>query len=315
MPVSEAACPAGISSFFEICNVDRTGTPLTDPSRIGARGGGFALKRGVNAIVSVRKSFKNRIVIGINSRPAPEAKTTRWAIGQLLGKSKSPFDVKVDLKVSVPIAAGYGTSAAGTAASCLALSDAANLDVTFNELGRITHVAEVINRTGLGTAAALFVGGFVLVTEPGAPGVGSVDRLIFPDDHAIVCAYLGPMPTREVLSQRDVAGRVNPPAQRAIREICRKPNLATFLDESRKFSQEIGFQGPEVKKLIDVMISGGAVGAAQNMIGKAAHGVAETRKAARISKALREKFPSATVFVTQLDERGVRLVTRRKPKH
>lgn len=310
MPVSEAACPAGISSFFEICNVDRTGTPLTDPSRIGARGGGFALKRGVNARVSVRKSSKNKIRININSRLAPEANTTRWALERLLEKSKTPFDVKVDLKVSVPIAAGYGTSAAGTAASCLALSDAANLDVTFNELGKITHVGEVVNRTGLGTAAALFVGGFVLVTEPGAPGIGSVDRLIFPHDHSIVCAYLGPMPTREALSQMDVAGRVNPPAQRAMREICRKPNLATFLHESRKFSQEIGFQGPDVKKLIDIMISGGAVGAAQNMIGKAVHGVAETRKVYRILKSLRERFPSATVFVTQLDEQGVRLATR-----
>ena len=315
MPVSEATCPAGISSFFEICNIDPAGTLLTDPARIGARGGGFALKRGVDARISVRKSPRTRITIRINSKLAPEANTTRWALEQLIENNKTALDVQVDLKVSVPIAAGYGTSAAGTAASCLALAEAADLDVTFNELGKITHVAEVINRTGLGTASAMFVGGFVLVTEPGAPGIGSVDRLIFPTDHAIVCAYLGQMQTREVLSQTDLAHRINPLAQRAMQEIRKKPNLATFLAESRKFSQEIGFQSPEITNLIETMISAGAVGAAQNMIGKAVHGVTERKKARRILRLVRRKFPLAIVFVTQLDERGVRLTTNPKPKH
>lgn len=315
MPVSEATCPAGISSFFEICNSDSTGKPLTDPACIGARGGGFAIKRGVSAQVSARKSSRTRIMIRINSKPAPEANTTRWALEHLIKSEKITLDVDVNLKVSVPIAAGYGTSAAGTAASCLALAETAELPVTFNGLGKITHIAEVVNRTGLGTAAAMFVGGFVLVTEPGAPGIGSIDRLIFPDDHAIVCAYLGPMQTREVLSQMDLAGRVNPPAQRAMMEIRKNPHLATFLNESRRFSEEIGFQSPDVARLIDTMTSAGAVGAAQNMIGDAVHGVVENKNARRVLRLVRERFPKAVVFVSQLDERGVRLIARRKPKH
>ena len=64
-------------------------------------------------------------------------------------------------------------------------------------MGRITHIAEVVNKTGLGTASAMLTGGFVLVTEPGAPGIGSVDRLLFPEDHVVLCAYLGPISTRE----------------------------------------------------------------------------------------------------------------------
>src|SRR3990172_1733516 len=266
MPISEAVCPAGISSFFEICNTDANGRAFVDPERIGARGGGFAIERGVRAQVKVKKSTNTHINVVINGRLAPEAQTTKWALERLLEKARIAMNVEVSFKVSVPMGAGYGTSAAGTAASCLALADAADLDVTFNELGKITHVAEGINRTGLGTASAMFVGGFVLVTEPGAPGIGSVDRLIFPTDHAIICAYLGPMQTREVLSQTDLAHRINPLAQRAMQEIRKKPNLATFLAESRKFSQEIGFQSPEITSLIETMISGGAVGAAQNMI-------------------------------------------------
>lgn len=315
MPVSEAVCPAGISSFFEICNVDSTGTPLTDPAQIGARGGGFAITHGVKARVQTQKSHSTRIEISINSKPAPEAHTTRWALERLLEKTGSTLNVQVDIRVRVPIGAGYGSSAAGTAASCLALADVLELPVTYDELGKITHVAEVVNRTGLGTAAAVFVGGFVLVTEPGAPGIGSVDRLLFPRDHSIVCAFLAPLPTRELLSQTDLASRVNPSAQRAMESIRQKPELHTFLTEARKFGQEIGLESPDITSLIDTMMSAGAIGAAQNMIGKAVHGVVENRKAVQVFRLVKKRFPIATVFVSRLDERGVRLTTRRKPKH
>ena len=315
MPLSEAVCPAGISSFFEICNIDPNGNPLNDPTQIGARGGGFALTHGVRARVETRKSQSTRIEIRINSKHAPEAYTTQWALKHLLEKTATSLDVHVDIRVKVPIAAGYGTSAAGTAAASLALADAAKLPVTFNELCEITHMAEVVNGTGLGTAAAMFIGGFVLVTEPGAPGVGAVDRLLFPKDHSIICAFLESMPTRDALSHTDLIGRVNPSAQRAMREIRAKPDLRTFLTESRTFGREIGFESPDITRLIDAIISAGAIGAAQNMIGKAVHGVVENQKAPRALRLVKRKFPKATVFITHLDDRGVRLTTDRKPKH
>ncbi len=308
MPVAEAICPAGISSFFEICDTDRNGNPITDPERIGARGGGFAIARGVRARVLIRKSSKSRIQIRINSKPAPEARTTIWALKKLLAKFQFTLDVRVDIKVSVPIAAGYGTSAAGTMASCVALVDAAGFPITFNEIGRITHIAEVVNRTGLGTASALLLGGFVLVTEPGAPGIGLIDRLRFPEDHLILCVYLGPIPTRNALSQADIATRVNPAAQRAMKSIRRRPDLATFLLKARAFSKEAEFQTPEITRVMDTMMSGGAVGVAQNMIGKAVHGVAEDSKGTRILRAVRKSFSSATTFATKLDHRGARLM-------
>ncbi len=288
---------------------------LNDPAQIGARGGGFALTHGVKAYVQTRKSQRNRIEIRINSRPAPEAHTTHWALEHLLEKTATTLDVQVDIVVEVPIAAGYGTSAAGTAAASLALADAAELSVTYNELGKITHMAEVVNGTGLGTASAMFIGGFVLVTEPGAPDVGAVDRLLFPKDHSIICAFLESMATRDALSHTDLIARVNPSAQRAMREIRAKPNLHTFLTESRTFGREIGFESPDITSLIDVMISAGAIGATQNMIGKAVHGVVENRKAPRVLRLVKRKFPKTRVFITHLDDRGVRLTADRKPKH
>jgi len=223
--------------------------------------------------------------------------------------------VRADLSVSVPIGAGYGTSAAGTAASSLALAHAAQLPITLNELGKLTHVAEVVNGTGLGTASALFVGGFVLVTEPGAPGIGRVDRLLFPKGHSILCVYLGSIPTQDTLRQVDIASKVNPAARRAMASIRRKPDLSTFLTEARNFSREVGFQTPEITRIMETAISAGAVGAAQNMIGKAVHTVAETSKISRIARVLRSTTANAFVFSSHLANTGVRLVEERNPKH
>lgn len=307
MRSSEAFCPGGISSFFEICNTDPTGRPLTDPLHIGARGGGFAIKRGVHVHVAIRKSAKKRIKVQINSNPTPFPTTTHYALTNLVERFQLSLEVRVDIVADVPISAGFGTSAAGTAASCLALADAARLPITMNELGQVTHMAEVVNGTGLGTASAIFVGGFPLVTEPGAPGIGCVDRLTFPRAHSIICVYLGPMSKRDTLGEVGIAARVNGPAQRAMNAIRARPELTNFLTQARRFSEESGFQTPEVKHVLQIMVQNGASGAAQNMIGRAVHGVAEDRKARRIAHFIRRSFPSAKVFVTKLDNAGARL--------
>jgi pantoate kinase len=218
------------------------------------------------------------------------------------------MDVRADITSNVPMEAGYGTSAAGTAASCLALADAAQLPVTLNQLGQITHVAEVVKGTGLGTASAVFVGGFPLVVEPGAPGVGSLDQLLFPRDHSIVCAYLGSVEKRHSLGQDGLSARVNPAARIAMNAIKAKPELRTFLSETRKFSEKAGFQTSEIARLMQNAVEAGAVGVAQNMIGHAIHAVVEDSRVVRVMKALRSTSRNAEVFASRLDNRGVRLV-------
>jgi len=307
LPSSVAFCPAGISSLFEPCTTDKGGNRLTDPTKIGARGGGFAISRGVTSRVTIRKRRRTRVEVRINSKPAPNAHTTRSAIEQLVEDNGVAFDVVVENRVSIPIAAGFGTSAAGTLASCLALSDAGHLAVTFNEIGRAAHVAEVLNGTGLGTVSALLCGGFVLVKEPGAPGVGVVDRLRFPRGHSIVCAYLGPIQTRNALSAK-WRTRYDTLARSALRAINANPTLAVFLTESRKFGKQAGFETPRITRLISTMISSGAIGAAQNMIGEAVHAVVEDSKTAKVLKGVRLEFPAARVFVSSLEPQGTRLL-------
>jgi len=315
LPLSEAFCPAGISSFFEICGKDKAGKRFTDPAKIGSRGGGFVISCGVTSRVLVRRRSRTRIKIGINSAPAPHAQTTRGAIEQLINRNELKLDVVVDIQVKVPIAAGFGTSAAGTLASCLALCDAANLPWTLDEVGKAAHVAEVLNGTGLGTVSALMCGGFVLVKEPGAPGIGRIDRLRFPPGHSIVCAYLGPIQTKDALADKSKQLRNNAMAHAALRAIARNPTISQFLYEARKFGKQAGFETPSVTRLISAMTSAGAVGAAQNMIGEAVHAVVEDSKARRVAREVQAKFPAARVFASHLECQGVRLMPENEKTH
>jgi len=308
LPSSVAFCPAGISSLFETCTSDRNGHLLRDPARIGARGGGFVISRGVTSRVKIRRRYRTRIEIRINTKRAPDALTTRSAIQRLLSDAAMKLDVVVDIQVRVPIAAGFGSSAAGTLASCLALSDAGNLPCTLNEIGRVAHVAEVINGTGLGTVPALLVGGFVLVTKPGAPGTGAVDRLRFPSKHSILCVHLAPIQTRDILATKARRTRRDGVARTALRAIAANPILPVFLRESRRFGKQAGFETPRITKLISKITSGGAIGATQNMIGEAVHGVVEDSKASRVLETVRSAFPNANAFISRLENEGVRLL-------
>lgn len=108
-----AFSPAGISSFFEICDRTHDGVPIKNPERIGARGGGFVINKGVLTEVSAAEAEVNGVQVFINDKLAPEAETTRVVVEMLLAKADGNYEVKVTHKVEVPIGAGFGSSAAG----------------------------------------------------------------------------------------------------------------------------------------------------------------------------------------------------------
>jgi pantoate kinase len=107
---------------------------------------------------------------------------------------------------------------------------------------------------------------------------------------------------------------VNTAARNAMHSVLQDPRLESFLAASRNFGNAAGFQTPNVARLISTMISLGSVGAAQNMIGEAVHGVVECSNSKRVVNAVKMVFPAAKVFATRLDDRGVRLLEP-KPKH
>lgn len=307
MREASAFSPAGITSFFEIRDRRPNGRPFQDPARAGARGGGFIISRGILTRVRLRPASKSRIHVQINGRAAPEAKTTISTISNLLDISREKYAVTVNHQVSVPIGAGYGTSAGGALSAALAFAEAAELGLSVNQIGTVAHLAEIANRTGLGGIGPLLTGGFVLSKKSGGPGIAVIDRIPVSPRMKVVSACVGQIGTKAVLRSEVLRRKINALGSSAFRAITRDLRPRNFMRASRAFAYGLGLASPQTARLMEFMNNEESIGATQNMLGQAVHAVAEADIAERILRAVKKRFPNLEAFSCDLDFAGARL--------
>ena len=306
---AKAFAPAAISSFFQIHDTQNN-KPITNLEKVGARGGGFGLQKGVLTTVTAEEAEKSSINIYINSKPAAEAKTTNKVVEALLDKTNKKYQITVEHQIEVPIGMGFGTSAGGALTAGLAFKEALGLPLTYNQIGKIAHVAEIECQTGLGTVSSLtFSGGCVLVVEPGAPGICQIDRIPITPDYMVVAGFFkSSIPEKSALSSPERKQEINRYGKETLQAILAAPCLEHFLDCCWSFSQKAGFATQNTRKLVRLAVKAGAVGATQNMIGEAVHAVVHQENAALVAEAFKEVLPSEQVIVSKIDFQGVRLV-------
>lgn len=303
-----AFSPAGISSFFEICDVASNGSPIKDPVKIGARGGGFGIKKGVRTHVTVSEAVMNSVEIFINGRLTPEAETTLEVVNMLLKKAGRNYHVIVKHDIDVPVSAGFGSSAAGALSTALALSKALDLHLTYNQIGQIAHVAEVKCNTGLGTVGPLMIGGCVITLEPGAPGVAVLDRIPITEDYVIVAGVVGAIPTKAVLASPERRLAVNMWGRKTLERILEDPSLENFMKCCRTFAEKTGFITERVRALMKAADDAGAIGVAQNMVGEAVHALTTIENAEKVAQAFSKLLPKENVLVADITLQGARLL-------
>ena len=310
---AKAFAPGAISSFFEIHDTIADGKPITDLERVGARGGGFGLQRGVHTKVTVEEAAANRVQVFINSKPTIEAKTTENVVQTMLNYTRKKFRVTVKHKVDVPIGMGFGTSAGGALTAGLALREALALPLTGNQVGKIAHVSEIQCQTGLGTVGSLTVGGgLILVTEPGAPGICQIDRIPVSPDYVIVAGFYDSRIPKTVLSSPERKAQINRYGKKTLQQILAEPTLENFLASCWDFAQKAGFATDNVRKLVRLAEKAGAVGATQNMIGEAVHAVVLEENAGSVAEAFKQLLPNEKILTAKIDFQGARLVGHEK---
>jgi pantoate kinase len=305
---ARAFSPAGITSFFEICDRTPDGKLIANPEWVGARGGGFSPERGVLTEVAVAEAEESRIEVFINGECCPEAETTKSVAGMLTAKVSETYAVTVNHRVEVPIGAGFGSSAAGALGASLALSKALGLNLTYNQSARVAHVAEVKAGTGLGTVGPLLFGGCGLTIEPGAPGIAVLDRVPVSPDYRIVAGTFRSYPTKEVLASQVNRKKVNAWGRKTLRKILADSSLENFMKCSKEFALETGFVTDRVRKLIDSAEKAGAVGATQNMLGEAVHALVAVDKVDNVYEAFRKVLPEEKIIRAKIDFQGARII-------
>jgi pantoate kinase len=308
LKTAKAFSPSGISSFFEICDSTINGSPIQDLEKVGARGGGFGIEKGTSTEVTISSAKTNHIRVFINRKEAPEAETTKLVAQMLLEKVAEAYDIIVMHKIDVPIGAGFGSSAAGALTTALALSKTLELSMTYNQLGKLAHVAEVKCKTGLGTVGPLMLGGCVLTLEPGAPGIALLDRIPISTDHVVVAGVFGPTLTKEVLSSSEKRYQVNKHGRKTLEDILSEPSLGNFLACCLSFAEKTGFLTPRLRGLVKLAEKAGAIGAAQNMVGEAIHAVTTSENVENVVDAFKQVLPKEKIIVARVDIQGARLI-------
>ncbi len=265
------------------------------------------MQKGTTTKTTVTSAKTSTVAVSINGKPCPTGTSVAVAKA-LLARTKATCQVNIEHTVEVPIGAGFGTSAAGALTTALTIKEALDLPLTFNQIGKIAHVADIECQTGLGTVSSLAQsGGCVLVIEPGAPGV--IDRIPIKPDYQIVTCLVKSTPKKDIFTSPQKRVQINQYGRKALNEILAKPSLENFLAACWQFAQDAGFATETVRKLVKAANQAGAVGAAQNMLGEAVHAVVNEENTADVAEAFKQVVPKENVLISKIDFQGARLLS------
>ncbi|WP_243669403.1 hypothetical protein [Vulcanisaeta sp. JCM 16161] len=109
-------------------------------------------------------------------------------------------NAEVNYSAPVQLGIGYGLSAALTLGT--ALGAAVIKRTQLIKAAQIAHMIEVKLGTGLGDVIAEYYGGGLeLRLKAGAPGIGVIDRIPYPQDLMVVTVDLGRYSTNDMLRE------------------------------------------------------------------------------------------------------------------
>jgi len=250
--VRRAFAPAHVTGLFAVHDED------PDPLKKGSRGAGWSLDLGATA--AAERADATRIRIGGQAHEAP---VTRLALERLA----PGVGLSVDLRLDLPVRQGFGMSAAGTLAACLAACG--ELDLEPERALEAAHAAEVLSGTGLGDAVGSWFGCGEVRLKPGCPPHGWALRIEPPEDARFLFCVLGqgistPAIIRDAAWKRKTRDLGDPAVDRIL-AARREHAWGRILLESSSFSDALGLMPPEMRRLTAALPDGTAWG--QSMLG------------------------------------------------
>jgi len=274
----KAWVPSHITGFFAAKRRE-------DPLKSGSIGCGLTLALGATTTVEA----SNKIEIILNGEPS-EAPVSRYVVDTL---ARSPVRIRTHLEM--PLGSGFGASGAGALGCAYVLNAHFELGLFANHAASVAHAAEVTNRTGLGDVIAQNSGGLVVRLEPGAPGVGRIDRIPV-QPLKVNYVVKGPISTKEVLSDQVVMKAINSAGEAALKELLKRPTLQEFMLLSRHFTVQSGLASDWTLDAIEAVEAAGGM-ASMIMLGDAVFSFGG-------AKALKE---FGEVGTTTISQRGANL--------
>jgi pantoate kinase len=300
-----AFAPGHITGFFQICD------EADDPLQKGSRGAGVTISHGVTTTVEVEASDTPETHITINGsvRPAPVSEAVISAL-----RTHHPdkaYKIHVSHEVAMPIGYGFGTSGSGALSLALALSKALDLPLTRIEAAQIAHIAEVQQRTGLGTVIAETVGGVEIRATAGGPGVGVIETIPTHEELRVVCLPFGSIATPDYLRDEQARRRINELGGLLTDALIAHPTVERFLEYSRHFAEHIQILTDRVRAVLQ---DGEAAGftCSSAIFGENVFSLVKLQEVQELKRIFeRHKTSKQEVLVMNVDYQGAQLVNGR----
>ncbi|MFX0006672.1 MAG: pantoate kinase [Promethearchaeota archaeon] len=299
--------PLRISGFFEI--VDKiNGIKIIDPERVGSRGAGLCLSaKGKTEIIAENFKRNNDFMVEIyinGNKMNQQAETTSYIVDQIKKFIKNPYNIRINHFFDLPVGCGYGASGAGALGTIFGLNNLFKLGLSYYEQGKIAHIAEVVNHTGLGTVCGQLNGGIGIVKEPGYPCV--YKRIKTPSNIIIICGSFGMIHTKSILTNPVLNIKIKEAGKIALKKIIKNPDIKSFLDISLEFVRNTEIleilKLSKVKELIDDLNRLDIIGASMNQLGRSVYAICGKEKENEVLNVMESYKPELKTFSTHIQQ-------------
>lgn len=268
--------PHRISGFFEIVDKEN-GNLIKDPVNIGSRGAGFNVSGVGETIISYKKLEKGEessCTVYINEEKLDKrAETTYYIYDYVKKLINYPIDLKIEHFFDLPVGCGYGASGSGALGTIFGLNKLLNLNLSNFESGRVAHIAEVVNRTGLGTVCGQLGGGLCVLKEPGYPC--NFNRLKTPNNLLVICGSFGKIKTKSILSDEILSSNIKQAGKIALNKLLLAPDYKNFVHVSYQFVKNTNIMEilhlDKIKDLLNDLLKLDIIGASMNQLGRSVY--------------------------------------------
>ena len=310
--------PHRISGFFEIVDKEN-GIPIKNPEKIGSRGAGFNVNAVGETVISLKKLEKeeeSQCSIYINEdKLDKKAETTYFTYDYIRKRIDYPISIKIKHFFDLPVGCGYGASGSGALGTIFGLNKLLNLNLTNLESGRIAHIAEVVNKTGLGTVCGQLGRGLCVLKEPGYPC--NHERLKSPNDLLVICGSFGTIKTKSILSDESLSSNIKQAGKLALNRLLSEPNYRNFVKISNQFVKNTNIINilnlAKVSDLLNDLQKLDIIGASMNQLGRSVYAFCKKEKEKEVFEIYNTYKPDIKTFTLTInDQKTINFKEKRK---
>ena len=299
---AQAFCPAHVTGFFK-AHLDDNQSNLEN---LGSMGAGFSIKQGVTTKVKInsKNNQESNFRISTSGYQSDKTDVSEYVLNEFL--KLDDFSTKffdIEHEVSIPVGYGLGSSSAVALSLAFALDQALDTKLDKEKIGQIAHNAEVSCKTGLGDVLASFHGGFEIRIKPGAPGIGSVEK-IATEKISILMICFSPISTNKFIKER--LSQINGLGGKMVNRLLESKNYEHFQDMSLEFAKYVGIMTPRMQKLVDDL-SKNNIKCGIALFGETVFSMISKDDEDKVLEIL-QKYPDGIIIKSELDNNGARVL-------